>query len=342
MQKMNIRAIKKRARITLKKTKPDYRKLVFLHGAVSAGAMVLVMLLSYLVSLMDQNSGGLAGMQNGAILNTTQSILSLTVSCVLPFWGVGILFTSLLVVRGQMVNFSMLTQGFRRVGPLLRYGILLVAILMGVAIGCSYVASIYMIVVPIPEAVAVALKPYASEELIDPNVLMESLPPEFWRYMAPAFGLIAVAMIAVMIPILCRFSMAQYVILDGEGVGARMSMGISSAMTKGYRWDIFKLELSFWWYYLLQFLLAALVELPELLVVMGVTLPISPDVLGLITYLVYSGLSLVLLYFAGAYVGTTNACAFEFLLTRQRELAMANAPAPESYQPPVNPPALPE
>ncbi len=341
MQKMNIGALKKRARVTLANTQPDYRKLVFLHGAVSAAVLVLIAFVNYLISLMDTTAGGISGMQTGAMLNTAEASLSLISSCVLPFWQVGIAFTSLLVVRQQAVNFSMLKQGFYRVWPLLRYGILLIAILFGVAMGSSYIMAIYMAVVPVPESVNAALIAITESQIVDPNAMLAQIPAEFWTYMLPGILLFMVVYLVVIIHILCRFRMSQYVILDGEGIGARMSMSISNSMTKGYKWDILKLELSFWWYYLIQFLLAAIVDVPYMMEALGVTLPLPTALLNLLVYLVYTALNLVLLYFAGAYVETTHACAFEFLAARQRELVMTAEPIPGFYPPSTEPPAPP-
>lgn len=325
MQTFRIRNIKAQAREILQDTRPDYRRLVLLHGAVSVGVLLLISLLQYGITLLDSTSGGLDGMATGALLKTAYSVLSTGANIVLPFWELGILFTSLLIVRKQQAGFPMLTQGFRRFAPLLRYGILMALILLAVAIGCSYIISIYAMIVPMSQATEEFFLSFAQSATADPYALLESAPEEFWDYMTIPILLYVGIFLAIGIPLAYRFRMAQYVILDRECVGARMSMGISNRLTKGYKWSLCKLDLSFWWYYLLQGLILSVASIPA---------EITDNALViLICYGISNLLSLVLVYFAGAYMQTSYACAYEFLQARQRELSVI--PDMPASQPPL-------
>lgn len=325
MQTFRIRNIKAQAREILQDTRPDYRRLVLLHGAVSVGVLLLISLLQYGITLLDSTSGGLDGIATGALLKTAYSVLSTGANIVLPFWELGILFTSLLIVRKQQAGFPMLTQGFRRFAPLLRYAILMALILLAVAIGCSYIISIYTIVVPMSPSLQNFFLTFAQAGAVDPYALMDSVPAEFWDYMAKPLILYAVIYTAIITPLAYRFRMAQYVILDGECVGARMSMGISNRLTKGYKWSLCKLDLSFWWYYLLQGLILSVASIPAEIT--------DNALIILICYGISNLLSLVLVYFAGAYMHTSYACAYEFLQARQRELSVI--PDMSVSQPPL-------
>ncbi len=322
MEKLNIRNLKTRARTTLEQTTPDYRKLVLLHGAISAGVMILISLMQLMVGLLDTNTGGLDGMGTGAMINTTLSLIDSATSIALPFWQIGILFTSLQIAREKRADFPMLAEGFRRFAPLLRYGILLFGILFAVIMGSMYILTIYMMIVPVPQAVTDALAPFAQQELMDdPNKLMEAMPPEFLQYMIVPVILYLLLVLGIMIPLYYRFRMGQYVILDDQQAGARYSMGQSANMTKGHKWELVKLDLSFWWYYGLQILILLIADIPLLLQMANIALPFSETVANIIFYLIYTAALLLLLYFAGAYVETTYACAYDELLKGQQALA---------------------
>ena len=333
MEKLDIRSLKARARQTLEQTKPDYRKLVLYHGALSAGVMILISLLQLLVGIFDTNTGGLDGLGTGAMINTTLSLLNSASSIVLPFWQIGILFTSLQVVRKKRADFPMLAEGFRRFAPLLRYGILLFGILFAVIMGYTYVIFFYMMLIPPPHAVMEAVEPFAQQELpVDSLTILKAMPSEFWKYMIVPMILYLILMVSIVLPIYYRLRMGQYVIMDDEHAGARYSMGLSNTMTNGYKWDLCKLDFSFWWYYILQILVLLIADIPLLLQIANITLPFSLPVASIIFYLIYTAALLLLLYFAGAYVETTYACAYDFLLSRNQAMAPVFDPpiAPQS------------
>ena len=53
---------------------------------------------------------------------------------------------------------------------------------------------------------------------------------------------------------LYRYRMAIYILLDHPEYSANRCLAESSALTQGHKWEIFLLDLSFWWYYALTFL----------------------------------------------------------------------------------------
>ena len=64
-------------------------------------------------------------------------------------------------------------------------------------------------------------------------------------------------------------------------------MLISGAMMRRRRFQLFRLDLRFWWYYALKVLCLLICYADLLLGVLGVTLPLSSDAVYLITYGLY-------------------------------------------------------
>jgi hypothetical protein len=85
------------------------------------------------------------------------------------------------------------------------------------------------------------------------------------------------------------------------------------------RFALFRLDLNFWWYYLLQVLVLAVCYGDMLLPLVGITLPWSDTV----SYFVFLSLSLALqfavYYFFLNPVAVTYATAYEALLPKQQE-----------------------
>ena len=121
MNILHSRRLKERAASILSQTQPDYRKLVALHAAVSFGVMLAVSLIQLLLTMSMGNESGLSGMNSSAIFSTVKVTLGLFTSLLLPFWEVGILHTSIRVVRCEDAEFTHLTRGLRRWGVVLRY-----------------------------------------------------------------------------------------------------------------------------------------------------------------------------------------------------------------------------
>lgn len=322
MEKLDIRGLKERARDTLANTTPDYRRLVALHSAIMMGILFFVALANFVVGRIEIEADGLASLGVIAMLSTAQSFITTVTSFLVAFWQAGVLFTSLQIARRKRADFPMLTQGFHRLGVLLRFEILMAGIMLAVMMVALYGVVAYMLMVPMPKNLMTAMSKLPVSDVQDPYAVFSQIPREMWNYVTPKLLILLAIMFTVTILLSYRFRMCQYAILDDEHVGARMSMGISNRLTKGYKWDLFKLDLSFWWYFGIQFLLALLADMPVALAKAGVQMPIPTDVLALITNLVYSGLTVLLAYFAGAYVQTTNALAYEDLCARQQALAV--------------------
>ena len=308
--------LKKQAAGLLDGTQGAYRKTVLLHSAVSLAALVVIMVLEVLIGNAMDQTGGLADMGIRSILGTVRGVLSMAVNILLPFWELGILYTSVRVTRRQNWDFSMLTRGFNRIGPVVRYFLAQIGILILVAVVCSNIVVMLTMWMPVPAELQDAMAQIDLTAVPDPEQLAEILPMEqLTAYMLPTLILFTVAYCGLLIHLGYRFRLGQYLLLDEQKVGAVAALGISNALTRGNKWKLFRLDLSFWWFYALQAVAMAVAYGPELLVLMGVTLPVSAGVANILFYVLYAGISLGIAWCAGAYVQTTYACAYEQLRT---------------------------
>ena len=316
MNELNLSALKQRSHALLRDHAPEYRKTVLLHSALAFGVLTVLLILDLVLSSAIGNTGGLADMGTRGVLETVRSVLSTAANLLLPFWEIGLLFTAIRVARQQDHSFSMLTQGFHRFGPVLRYLLLQIVILMVVATLCTNVLMFASILLPVPASLEQAMASIQFDAMTDPATIMQQLPvDELLSYMLPILILFTILYAGVLIHLHYRFRFGQYLLMDETRCGAIQALRSSNDLTRGSKWQLFKLDLSFWWYYLLGFVCSLIAQLPVLLELLDVSLPVSSTLFQLLTYLIYTGCSLAVTWWAGAYVQTTYACAYQQLLS---------------------------
>ncbi len=312
---MNIlqpKYLKQTAASILSGTAPNYRKLVCIHAAVSLGVSLLLTVVDLLLSFaVSSASDGLSAMDNQILWETVRTVLSLGVTLVLPVWQLGILYTSVRVTRRQPTTPAHLTRGFHRLLPVALYYILMFGLITGTAVACSYAAMPLTTLLPLPPELESAIMNLDEATLQDPQKLMASIDMgQLLKSLTPVLILITVLYGAVLIYLFYRFRFCTYLLLDEPRAGAIQTMTFSGRMTKGQKWNLFKLDLSFWWYYGLQLIISAVISAPVFLELSGMSTALPYPVLTLIFQAIGSLGSLALSWWAGAYVEVTYACAY--------------------------------
>ena len=94
-----------------------------------------------------------------------------------------------------------------------------------------------------------------------------------------------------------RFRLVDYLLIDQPQLGALSALRTSRQKMKGHIKELFKLDISFWWYYLLRALSAGLIYLDMVLAILGVQLPLSPTASFFGVILAYLGSDFALNYF---------------------------------------------
>lgn len=290
----------------------DYnpKKLALLH----TGAVVLFSLittaLSFLLDMGMKNAGGLSGIALRSGLESAQMILGLVGTIVLPFWQIGFLYAALGYNRKESVSPDTLLEGFRRFGPVLRLNILLILVAVGVSIVSTYVSSVIFMFSPFSDGMYEAMNNLletTDATAITEEMLMEMIPHSGWLVVLNCAVLLAIGL-----PMYYRFRMSEFALLNGAR-GALAAMRESTWLARGRRIDMFKFDLSFWWYYALQLLIAAIAFGDTILAALGVTLPISNSVLYWILFGVHSVATLLFAWKYAPYYQTAYARYYDLL-----------------------------
>ncbi len=336
MDILHPRSLKDAARNRLSWSGCDHKKLALIYMGVSVAAAVVVTLLQYYLNHQIGNTGGLSDLNTRAILSTVQLVLQYVVNIALPFWQMGFLLVALQLYRGQDPKPASLLEGFRRLGPVLRLYLLEMLLMMGAVLASSYAATFLFSMTPWALPFAEKLTPLMEQasSLAELEEAILSIPvEELWEILQPVLIITLVIAPFPLAVLYLRFRMAPFVIMDSDHPGAWMALTTSRRITRHHRMKLLKLDLSFWWYYLLMGLAAAVMYADVLLKYILVDLPISADVLSLLAYLAGSLLQLVIFWQLGSYFQTTQAAAYETLKENYRE---PQKPAPKPQPVPQN------
>lgn len=316
MAQLDGKALRKQANDLLDRHEDSPKKLVLLHTAVGLLAPLVVMLINILLDQQIAKTGGLGGMDARSRLETIQSTLLYAVAILLPFWEVGLIFAAMQWRKGEEAEKTHLLEGFRRFVNVfaLRFWSGVLFVVLGIFI--FYASMFLYTMTPLAKPVMDLLAPTGAS--ITPEEMQAMLTPELINQllvkMVPMFILFAVLYAAVCIPVFYRLRFAEYILLEGEG--GRRAMVCSMQLTKGSCWQIFKLDLQFWWFYLLLALSAILCYGDLLLPLAGVTLPMNSTVSSLLFYIAAILLQGYLYLRYQAQRQTTYALAYDALQPR--------------------------
>jgi len=255
------------------------RRIVLIHTAVSLGASLLLALFNFLLSQMISGTGGLSGLGTRSLLQTGQAVVELAVTVLLPFWNIGLIRAAMNWARKESAEPATLLEGFRRFGSVLGVKAMTFLIFVLAAMAVSYVGTALFLFTPFADSLTAALQPIleksgsadAADLLLSEQTLLQigSAAVPFLIFLGFAFA-------AVLIPLFYRVRFSDFAAMDGGR--ALLCMLESFRITKKKAWQIFKIDLSFWWFYLLQALSVALCYGDTILPALGVTLPMSPAV----------------------------------------------------------------
>ncbi len=238
---MDPKELKRRASEALESPAYSPKKLMLIYMLVSLGLSILVALGNVLLDLGIGTTGGLSGINTRSMLETAQRVLELGRSIFLPFWQVGWIFASMVYLRREQVGVITLWQGFRRFWPVLRLTFLQGIWLMGLAFVACYAG-----------AFVFSFTPWGTDVLI----WMET------GIYTSSFGILLIISLviagALVIPAAYKMRLAYYYLLDYPGMGAMMAIQASRHTMRGNCKKMLKVDLSFWWFYLLEVLCVAL------------------------------------------------------------------------------------
>lgn len=244
------------ANSSLKRTRKPERTILIHTGVV----LLISLLLTGVDYMLDQQigtTGGLSGMGTRSVLVTTQSLLRLLQTVVLPFWQIGYTFYALRVARGQASGLSDLLEGFRRFGPVLRLKALMAGMALILLFASAYASSFLFMMTP--WAVPILQKMESlSITIMSEQELLEAFAATVQDSIVPIMIIFALCFLAGGAFLFFRFRLAELWLLDHPEDGALTSLRASKELMRGNWKAMLRIDLSFWWFYLLDLLVSAL------------------------------------------------------------------------------------
>ena len=310
------------AKESLSKAQKPSRVILIHTGAI----LLLSLLLAAFDYLLDQqisNTGGLSGLGMRSVLTTIQSVLRLAEIFALIFWQMGYTYYALQIARGKDAGIPSLFEGFRRFGPVLRLR-LFTALLVTLAIFVSsYVASALFMFSPLSNAMMAELEP-----LIQPNMdeaaIMEVMLPLLEANAVPILILFGLCFLGCGLFLFCRYRLAEMWLLDHPDCGALAALRTSRKLMKGNAKAMLRIDLSYWWFYLLTLLVTALGLGDTILDSLGVELTMDAFTHYLVFFSLYAWSHMALYWWKQNQVSVTYAHAYLALCPQEETQETAN------------------
>lgn len=284
----------------------------------------MILLLAAVLTLVDQlleqaigNTGGLGGLATRSLLSTIQSVLQIAQMVVLPFWQMGYTFYCLQVAQNKNTDYRSFLEGFRRFGPVLRLNLFTGIIYLAIAMFCTYVSSFLFMMSPWGASLLEPLYQLSSAETLDTEALNQVVDTISQEATLPIFLVFIPCFLLLCAPFFYRYRMAAFWLLDHPRGGALAAMHSSRKLMQGKRIELFRLDLHFWWFYLLDLLVTGICYGDLLLDTLGIELPFSSDISYFLFFGIYLICQLGLYYWRRNEVSVTYAHVYLSLMEPQ-------------------------
>ena len=250
----DIPGIRAQAASQVQEHRASTRKLVLIYCGVLALVSLGGNILTVLLDSGMGSTGGLDGIGMRSVLQSVQRMLYYITAFFGPFWGAGFVYAMLQLVRGRSPRPVDLTEGFRRFGRILMATVYQALVLIGLALLLPTVASMTI---------------FAAVE--DPLVLT---------------ALILGLFLGVAVCVLYSFRMATYLMMERK-IGGVAALQLSRLMMRGRKRQFLKLDLSYWWYYVLSMLVTVVAYLDVFMQQLEIPLPMGETEMFFVTLVIY-------------------------------------------------------
>lgn len=242
----------------------DPKKVVLVYSAVVALSALAVNVVQFILDSQISKTGGLQNIGTRSALSTLSSVLPLVQTLVLMCLGLGYTAAVLRLVRRQYASEKTLKAGFERFWLLLRTRLLQALIYGGIAFLLSYVAMAIFMLSPFSDRLSSLALSLSAAGAITPEALLNNtaLLASAYEALMPMMVIYCILLVIVIWAVSYRFRLVDYLLIDQPQLGALSALRTSRQKMKGHIKELFKLDISFWWYYLLRALSALGVQLP--------------------------------------------------------------------------------
>lgn len=296
------------------------QKIALIYGAISLGTSLLVTAVRYGLANEISQTGGLRNMGLRSVLETADSVLPMLQMVLMMCLNLGFVAAMMRIARRQFASPKTLKAGAERFWVLLRSRILKGLIYTGMGFVTFYLALGLFMLSPLSNGFMAAAEPLVMSANFDPQMLvdqpeiLDSLMPS----LIPMLVIYAVLMGAGCLMIFYRYRLVDYLLIDNPRFGASYAMRQSQIFMRGNRMAMFKLDLSFWWYFLLELAASALLYSDVLLRLLHISLPFSDAVLFFGDVILSLGAEFALIWFFKNKLEVTYALAYDAIVPRAK------------------------
>ena len=314
MAAFNPTTLKSHANEKLCSAQQDYRRLVLIHTGIVIAISLLGSGLNIFLDYRIGDTGGLGGLGIRSMLQTVQAVLEYGTMFFTPFWQASFIFLTLQWAAGHAARPSDLLSGLRRFSSVLSYQLILILLYFLLGTVCAYIASFVFSMTPFAFSLMKVLQPLVVDGTLDIAAL-ETLPVDT---LMQAYIPMLIIYLLILIPALVFLSynlrLTLYFIMDEPRMSGLRAIRASFSAMRGFKLKMLKLDLSFWWYYLLEAVLMVICYLDLLLPILGFDFPFDPTIAYFATLVLYCVLELLLHLWKKAQVETTYALAYRTIV----------------------------
>lgn len=299
------------------KTGKEPQKVVLIYAAILAAAALAGNLAGYLLDGQISQAVGLQGMNTRAVLSTANVVVTIAQLLLVEGLALGYCAAMLRIARGQYASGSTLKAGLERLWLLVRTRLLEGVILTAMSFAlCMVVVNIYMLT-PFSNRLVLSMMPLAEAGELTTEAML-SLWSTAYQVLLPVTVLYVVALIPLLWYFSAVYRLVNYLLIEKPQLGALGALRESRRRMRGSKRMLLRVDLSFWWYYLLQ--AATTLLYPGLiLAALDVTLSVSPTVFLVAALVIYLAADFAVRYFFSNRVAVTYALFYDSLCPKEAE-----------------------
>lgn len=263
-------------------------RLMLLYAGISASVLLVVTIVTYLLQMQIDKTGGLSGIGLRSVLSTASALLSQGVNLIIPFFAIGYLSASLQMARKLSFSGSTLLDGFRCAGPVFRLMLAKGLLLLLPGMVCFYPAMLIFLMTPFSDALTEAITPLLMESsdmqaLLDNPAVIAAVE----EVALPAMLIFLGLYLLVCIPLFYRLRLSELALMENPRAGAIAAIRKSIALTRRNCRRLLKLDFSYWWYYLLTAIISVIAYGDVIAPYLGVVLPMDSQTAFFAFYIIY-------------------------------------------------------
>ena len=291
----------------------DPKKVVLVYAGIVALSSLVVTVVQDLLDGQISQTGGIQNIGTRSMLTTADTVLTIAQLLLVMCLTLGYTGSMLRIARGQYASPNSLKAGGERIWVLLRTRLLQMLIMTAAAFALCFLVVNVCLLTPLSNRMIAVMGTVSAEELLSNGLALIAL----YSAMLPIILIYLVALVPLLWYFSCTYRMVDYLLIDRPQLGAFGVMRESRRMMQGNMKMMLRVDLSFWWYYLLQALVSVLIYLNMVLALFAIGLP--PAVLYWGTVVLYLAADFALRYFFSNKVAVTYALFYDSLCPKQEQ-----------------------